>query len=386
MENKEIRCSIYKKCNGCQMQNLCYEDQLKFKQKKLNTELSKFCKVSPIIPMDNPYHYRNKVQMAFKKVSAKKIFSGIYQSKTDTVTPVKECLIDDENADKIIASITKLVLSFKYEPYDFIRQKGFIRHVLVRTGFNSGEIMVVIVTTTPVFPSKAKFVNALLQRHPEITTIVHSINNFSNGLVMGDREDILFGKGYITDTLGGLTFQISPRSFYQVNPVMTEVLYKKAIELADIKKGDRVLDAYCGTGTISLIASKSGADIVGVELNKEAHKDAMINARLNKISNVYFNNDDAGKFIKQLAKDKERIDVVILDPPRAGSTRMFIESVGALSPKKVVYVSCNPVTLKRDLEIFRAKGYKVNQIQPVDMFPHTHHVECVVLMTKINQN
>ena len=382
MKDNELKCSIYKSCSGCQMQNLCYNDQIKHKQKELSVLLSRFVKVSPIIEMDNPYHYRNKVQMAFKKVSAKKIFSGIYQSKKNTVTPVKECLLDDKRADAIIATITKLVLSFKLEPYDFIKHKGFIRHVLVRTGFTSGQIMIVLVTTSPVFPSKNKFLNALLERHPEISTVVLSVNNFSNGFVLGDKEEVVFGKGYITDTLCGLEFRISPRSFYQVNPVMTEKLYNKAIELADLKQGDKVLDAYCGIGTISLIASKSGADVIGVELNKDAYSDALTNAKLNKINNAYFYNDDAGDFIKKLTKDGQKIDVVILDPPRAGSTRTFINSVSDLAPEKVVYVSCNPVTLKRDLDYFRYKGYKVKSIQPFDMFPFTHHIESVVLMVK----
>lgn len=385
MEVKEQKCGIYKKCNGCQMMNLAYNDQIKYKQKMLGQLLSKLCKVSPVIEMENPYHYRNKVQMAFKKISSKQIYSGIYQSKTDTVTKVSECLLDDKRADAIIATVTKLVLSFKLEPYDFIRQQGYIRHILVRTGVNTDEIMVVLVTTTAMFPSKTKFINALLSRHPEITTVVHSFNPPSNGLVMGEREEVLFGKGYITDKLCDLTFRISPRSFYQVNPSMTEKLYTKAVELAEIKNGDRVLDAYCGTGTISLIAAAKGADVIGVELNTEAYNDAVVNAKLNGIENVQFFNDDAGTFIKGLTENKDKVDVVILDPPRAGSTRTFISCVSELAPEKVVYVSCNPVTLKRDLDFFRYKGYKPVVIQPVDMFPHTHHVETIVLMTKVQK-
>ncbi len=385
MQNKELQCSIYKKCNGCQMRNLLYKEQIKHKQKMLNEKLSRFAKVDELISMDNSNNYRNKVQMAFKKVSAKKIYSGIYQSKTNTITPVKECLLDDKRADEIIKTITKLIISFKLQPYDYIKQKGFLRHVLVRTGFKSSEIMVVLVTTSPIFAVKNKFVNALLERHPEITTIVVSVNDFSNKLSIGNKQEVLYGKGYITDTLCDLKFQISPKSFYQINPVMTEKMYNKAIEFAEIKKGDKVLDAYCGIGTISLVAAKTGADVVGVELNKDAYKDAIINANLNKIKNAYFYNEDATEFIKKLAMDKEEIDVVILDPPRAGSTRSFINSVSELSPEKVVYVSCNPVTLKRDLDYFKYKGFKIMKIQPFDMFPHTHHVETVVLMSRVDK-
>lgn len=382
MDNNEIKCKIYKKCSGCQLMNMDYEHQLKFKQKIVYDNLKMYGKINTIIPMDNPYHYRNKVQMGFKKINGKDISGGIYQSKKNSITPVKKCLLDNKKADEIIITVAQLAKSFKLKVYDFVRQDGFLRHVLVRCGNTSGEIMVVIVTSSIIFSCKQKFVNALVSRHPEITTIVLSVEDSSNGLVIGDRLETLYGKGYIEDTLCGLKFRISPKSFYQVNSVQTEILYKKAIELADIKEGNRILDAYCGTGTIGLLASVKKASVIGVELNENACNDAIFNAKMNNIENAEFINSDAGEFMKELVEQKEKVDVVFMDPPRQGSSKKFIDSLAQLSPAKVVYVSCNPVTLSRDLFYMSKKGYWVKEIQPVDMFPHTSHVECVVLMSK----
>ncbi len=374
-------CPNYKKCGGCQLQNMTYEKQLSFKQVKVIRLLGRFCHVDEIIGMDEPFHYRNKVQAAFGMRNGK-IISGVYQSSTHNIVPVDDCLIEDVVADKIIVTIRKLAESFKMKPFNDTTMKGFLRHVLVKRGFVSGQVMVVLVTASGAFPSQRSFVNALLGRHPEITTIVRNINDKHTSLVLGERSETLFGEGYIEEQLCGLSFRISPKSFYQINPVQTEVLYNKAAEFAELTGTERVIDAYCGTGTIGLIMSKQAGEVIGVELNKDAVRDAKSNAAANGVKNIQFFCGDAGRFMVEMAEARETADVVITDPPRAGCSLDFLRSLIKLSPKRVVYVSCNPETLARDLGFLTRKGYRAVKIQPVDMFPFTEHVECVVLITR----
>ena len=377
------RCPVYKKCGGCQL-DTAYPNQLQFKQRKTERLLHRFGKVSPIIGMDHPCHYRNKVQAAFYTNRSGKIISGVYQSGTHHVVGIDRCMIEDETADRIIVGVRKLLPSFKLTTYHEDTGRGFLRHVLVRRGFATGEVLLVLVTGTPVFPSKNNFVKALLKQFPEITTIVQNINNLSTNLVLGVRQTVLYGKGYIEDVLCGCRFRISPRSFYQINPVQTEILYGKAMEFADLKGHETVLDTYCGIGTIGIVAAKHGAgQVIGVELNGDAVHDAIINAKRNNLKNIRFYKDDAGAFMEAVAQENERCDVVFMDPPRAGSTETFLRALIKMSPKTVVYVSCNPETLARDLNFLtRNSDYTVQKIQPVDMFPHTEHIETVVLLKK----
>ena len=242
--------------------------------------------------------------------------------------------------------------------------------------------MVVLVTGTSQFPKKRSFVNALVKNCPYITTVVQNVNNKFTSMVLGDKSEVLFGDGKITETLCDMKFRISPKAFYQINPIQTEILYNKAIEFADFNGTERIIDAYCGTGTIGLIASKYVKEVIGVEINKDAVKDAKENAKLNGAKNIKFVAEDAGKFMVSLAEQGEKIDTVIMDPARAGADIPFLSSLVKLEPKKVVYVSCNPETLARDLAYLVKNGYKVKKIQPVDMFPHTSHVESVVLMSR----
>ncbi|MBR4858781.1 MAG: 23S rRNA (uracil(1939)-C(5))-methyltransferase RlmD [Clostridia bacterium] len=375
-------CPLAKKCGGCQLQNMTYERQLKWKQARCEILLKKFGKVEKIIGMENPYHYRNKVQAAFGRTKSGKIISGVYQSGSHRIVSVDSCMTEDEIADKIIVDIRNMVPKFKIWTYDEDRGTGFLRHVLVKRGFSSGQVMVVIVGASGYFPMKKKFTTALLEMHPEITTVVLNINPKDTNLVLGDKEEILYGNGYIEDTLCGCVFRISPKSFYQINPVQTEKLYSKAMELAKLDKDTKVLDAYCGIGTIGLVAAKTAGNVIGVELNPDAVKDAISNAKRNDSKNARFYCADAGDFMQELAENGERFDVVFMDPPRSGSSKKFIESLAVASPEKVVYISCNPETLARDLQMITKKGYKVRKICPVDMFPHTNHTECAVLLTK----
>lgn len=378
----QIKCPVVDICGGCQIQHLPYETQISQKETQVINLLKDFGKVSPLIPMDDPYYYRNKIHATFQSDRRGKIISGIYQAGTHNVVPVDSCLLHDQRADKIIVSIREMLRSFKMRPYDEDTKRGLLRHVLIRTGFKSNQIMVVLVLGSQVFPSRKNFVKALIKKHPEINTVVMNVNTKKTSMVLGEREQVLYGRGFIEDTLCDQVFRISPKSFYQVNPVQTEVLYNKALELADFSGDETIIDAYCGIGTIGLIASKHVKKVIGVELNKDAFKDAINNAKRNNIDNVFFHNDDAGDFMLKMADKKQGVDAVIMDPPRNGSSPAFLSSLVTMKPEKVVYISCNPVTLKRDLDVLVNKGYQVEEMVPVDMFPGTHHVETVCLLTR----
>ena len=376
-------CPLYKKCGGCQLQNMTYDEQLSFKQAKTIRYLGRFGHVNEIIGMEKPYHYRNKVQAAFGTTRGGKIISGVYQSSSHNIVLVDECMLEDKTADKIITDIRKILLpKFRLTAYNEDTGKGFLRHVLVKRGFATNEVMVVLVTGTRVFPKKDEFVRELLKLHPVITTVIWNINGSKTSLVLGDKEEVLYGSGYIEDVLCKKRFRISAKSFYQINPVQTEKLYNTAIDFAELTGKETVLDAYCGTGTIGIVASDKAKNVIGVELNKDAVKDAISNAKLNKTENIRFFCADAGKFMVGMAEDNETVDLVFMDPPRAGSDLNFLRSVAALKPDKVVYISCNVETQARDLAFLCKNGYKVKKIQPVDMFPHTNHVETVVLLSQ----
>ncbi len=377
------KCPIYKKCNGCQLMNMeDYSQQLKFKQKQVNSLFEGICGVRHIIGMENPFHYRNKMQPVFRITRDGKTVSGIYQSNNNGVASIDSCLLENKRANEITVEIRNLMKSFKLQPADGKGSKGFLRSLLIRTGHKSGEIMVVFVTAGPIFPSKNNFVKALIKKCPDITTIVQSINSSDNFLTVGDRQTVLYGKGKITDTLCGCTFSISPSSFYQINPVQTERLYSIAMEFAHLTGEERVIDAYCGIGTIGIISSKKAGVVIGVETNKDAVRDARENAKLNKCRNMSFACEEAGKFMRDLAENDMSADVVFADPPRSGCSKEFLDSVATLSPKRMVYISCNPVTQVRDIKYMMKKGYKPEIVQPVDMFPHTKHVETVCLLCK----
>ncbi|WP_395013550.1 23S rRNA (uracil(1939)-C(5))-methyltransferase RlmD [Robinsoniella peoriensis] len=375
-------CPVSKKCGGCQYQGIPYQEQLKLKEKEIRKWIGKFCKVNAVIGMENPYHYRNKVHAVFDRDKRGNPICGVYQAGTHNVVPIESCMIEDQKADEIIQSIRGLLKSFKIRTYDEDTGYGLLRHVLVKRGFTTNEIMVVLVTASPVFPSKNNFVGAIRKLHPEITTIIQNVNARGTSMVLGDKEKTLFGKGYIEDILCGCTFRISSKSFYQVNPVQTEVLYKKAIDAAGLTGNELVIDAYCGIGTIGLIASKKAKQVIGVELNKDAVRDAVTNAKRNEIENVRFYCADAGNFMADMAAQGEKADVVFMDPPRSGSTEEFMDSMVQMGPERVVYVSCNPETLGRDLEYLTKKGYGCKGSWGVDMFGWTGHVETAVLLER----
>ncbi len=384
MDNKKTNtpCQAAKKCGGCQLQNLDYAKQLSLKQSKVERCLGKFCSVKPIVGMKNPVNYRKKVQAAFFCGRGRKVLSGVYQSTSHSITPVGKCMIQDATANRIIETIRKMLLDYKLEPFDMRSGRGLLRHVLIRIGAESGQVMVVLVTSGPIFQLKKHFTAELVRRHPEITTVVHNVNKDYEGLMLGNFETVLYGKGYIEDSLCGLKFRISSRAFYQVNPAQAQILYDKAVEYAALTGKEIVVDAYCGVGTIGLIASKGAKQVWGVESNRDAVKNAIANAKANGISNVRFVTADAGDWMQDMAATKERVDVVLLDPPRAGCSRNFLDALIDLNPKRVVYVSCNPETQERDMKILVAAGYKAIEAIPIDMFPYTNHVECVAVLER----
>ena len=374
-------CPLAKKCGGCDYQGMPYEQQLREKEKLVKKLLGNMGEVRPILGAETPYHYRNKVHAVFSRKRNGEVISGIYQEGTHRVVPVNACQIENEKADEIIVTIRGLLKSFRIRVYDEDTDFGLLRHVMVRTAAATGQIMVVLVVRTPVFPSKNNFVKALRAVHPEITTVVLNVNERRTSMVLGERNIPIYGKGYIEDVLCGCSFRISPTSFYQVNAAQTERLYKTAMTLARLNKRDRVVDAYCGIGTIGMVAAKTAREVIGVELNKEAVRDAARNAVCNHMDNIRFVQGDAGMFLEGMADREEPVDVVFMDPPRSGSSEAFLKSLLVLKPKKIIYISCNPETQARDLKMLKG-DYRVETIQPVDMFPFCGHVETVVLLSK----
>lgn len=374
--NKEF-CPAAKRCGGCQWIGMDYKEQLREKEKQVRKILAPYCRLEGIVGMEQPLFYRNKVHAVFGEDQKHRPISGIYGERTHRIVPVDSCLIENQKADAIIVSIRELLPSFKIRPYNEDTGYGLLRHVLIRTGQISGQIMVVLVLASPILPSKNNFVKALLKCHPEITTIVVNVNNRSTSMVLGEKEQVIYGKGYIEDTLCGKVFRISPRSFYQVNPVQTEVLYAKTMEYAALTGCETVVDAYCGTGTIGIIASDKAKQVIGVELNADAVRDARNNAKINQVRNIQFYQNDAGRFLLEMEAQGAEVDVVLMDPPRSGSSEEFLTAVARMAPGKVVYISCNPETLGRDLKYLTGKGYRAERAAAVDMFPFTGHVEVV---------
>ena len=372
------RCKICTSCGGCQYQQLDYQAQLKYKTKRVKEALLRIANVKhdvlPCIGMDNPYNYRNKIQVPYKKDKKGVIKFGFYKENTHDIMPIKECAIEDKRAASILWDIKILAEEMNIPIYNEDSGKGLLRYVLIRTSYHYEELMVVLITTSMNFPGQRNFVNELVLKHPEITTIVENVNNRHTNVILGSQEKVLYGPGHIKDDILGLTFEISASSFFQVNPVQVEKLYASALNLIDFNKKEIVLDAYSGVGTIGLIAARNAKQVISVEINKSAHRNAIENAKRNNVLNIDFYCDDASVFISKYNGD---IDVLIMDPPRSGSDEAFLSTVMRKRIKKIVYVSCDPETLARDIK-YLSSLYEVDYVQPVDMFPMTAHVETVV--------
>ena len=378
------KCKICTSCGGCQYQQLNYQAQLISKTKRVKEALHRIAHVKqevlPCIGMDDPYNYRNKIQVPFNKDKNGKVKFGFYKENSHIIMPIKECAIEDKRAAPILWDIKLLLEEMNIPCYNEDSGKGILRYVLIRTSHHYEELMVVLVTAQLNFPGQRNFISELVNRHPEITTIVENVNSRHTNVILGNQEKVLYGSGHIKDDILGLTFEISASSFFQVNPVQVEKLYQCALDLIDFSKKEVVLDAYSGVGTIGLIAAKNAKKVISVEINKSAHKNAIENAKRNNVGNIEFICADAGEYI---SKSNEKIDILIMDPPRSGSDETFLSTVMNKKIKKIIYISCNPETLARDID-FLSSMYKVNYVQPVDMFPMTAHCETVVSLTLRN--
>ena len=377
-ERIQPRCKICTSCGGCQYQQLDYKAQLKYKTKRVKEALTRIANIKqevlPCLGMKEPYNYRNKIQVPFNKDKNGKVKFGFYKENSHIIMPIKECAIEDRRAAPILWDIKLLLEEMNIPTYNEDSGKGIFRYALIRTSYHYEELMVVLITSQMNFPGQRNFVNELVKRHPEITTIVENVNSRHTNVILGNQEKVLYGPGHIKDDILGLTFEISAASFFQVNPVQVEKLYTSALNLIDFNKKEIVLDAYSGVGTIGLIAARNAKQVISVEINKSAHKNAIENAKRNNIDNIEFHCADAGEFISKYDGD---IDVLIMDPPRSGSDETFLSTVMDKRIKKIVYVSCNPETLARDIK-YLSSMYEVNYVQPVDMFPMTAHVETIV--------
>ncbi|WP_283679086.1 23S rRNA (uracil(1939)-C(5))-methyltransferase RlmD [Lentilactobacillus sp. Marseille-Q4993] len=368
------------------LQHLAYESQLKFKQHQIEVDFQKAkypVEVDPTIGMEKPYQYRNKAQIPVRNVDGQ-LETGFYRRHSHDLVPIEDFYIQDPKIDEAIIIVRDILRKFEVPAYDEIKHTGVIRNVMVRRGHYSGEMMIVLITRTKKLPSGDQIVEEIRKQLPEINSIVQNINEKKTNALMGRKNVVLFGSEKIIDKLMGLMFEISPTSFYQVNPVQTEKLYSLAIEKAKLNKDDVVIDAYCGIGTISLAVAKKVKQVYGVEVVEDAVRDAKRNAKLNGLDNVRFVANRAETQMAEWQKQGIKPDVVIVDPPRKGLDASLIDSIDEMNPERVVYVSCNPATLTRDVKLFADKGYKLNQpIQPVDQFPQTTHIESISVLERV---
>jgi 23S rRNA (uracil1939-C5)-methyltransferase len=384
MNNNIKICPYTENCGGCQLQGMPYQEQLEEKMTIVKEVVGKYAPVGPIVSMQDPTHYRNKSQTAYGMKQGN-VINGKYRLYSHELTSVKSCMLEDKETDVIFQTINELMNTLFIEPYDEDLDLGVIRHVLVKRSFSTNQIMVVLVCGTSKIPRKKDFLKLLITRHPNIQTILLNINNQPTSIILGDKEEeILYGDGYIEDELCGLNFVITAKSFYHENSIQAEKLYTIAMKMAQLKETDVVIDAYCGTGTIGLVAAKQGIDhLIGVEINEAAVMDAKLNASSNHIENAEFICADASSFFKTMAKAKEHIDVLFLEPTKSGTDERFLAAAMKMNPRNIIYISCNVDTLDRDLRyIERFGNYRVRGIQPIDLFPYTEHIENIVLIEK----
>ena len=381
-ERAEPFCPLYKNCGGCQLQHMSYPAQLKWKRQQVVDAIERIGKLDGVeifdtLGMENPLRYRNKMQFPV----GKNLLVGCYARGSHKIIDTNACLIQNGLNDKILNAVRRVAKKFNLPPYDEDTHRGFLRHVMGRVGCD-GEFMVVLVTAAKNFPDEKNFVRALLKELPDVTSIQQNVQTFHNNVILGRDMKILYGKPTIHDKIGGLRFNISARSFFQVNTAQAEVLYKTALDFAELHGRETVIDAYCGTGTISLFLARKARKVIGVEVVSSAIADAKKNSRENKIRNAEFIVGDAVKILPKIFSAGVFAEVVVVDPPRAGCDKKVLETFAAMQPEKIIYVSCNPATLARDLKILSDFGWRTKKIQPVDMFPFTSHVECVAQLIR----
>lgn len=381
-------CSIYKNCGGCQLQHMSYEGQLGFKTQRVKEVIARIAKLNDVavhntLGMEQPYRYRNKVQLPVGKVNGE-LRIGFYAPRSHDIIGMDTCHIQDEVADKVVGLTKEWMLKHNLEPYNELEDKGNIRHIMIRRGFKTSEVMVVVVTRDEKLPYSDEFVSLMQSNIEGLKSVIQNVNPKKTNVILGDKNKVLWGETIITDYIGKFRFNISPLSFFQVNPAQTEVLYSKALEYADLTGEETVFDAYCGTGTISLFLSQKAKKVYGVEIVPQAIEDAKKNALQNGVDNVEFLVGQSEKVIPELIDKGVKADVVVVDPPRKGCEKSLLEAISKMAPRRIVYVSCDPATLARDLGILEELGYRAVEVQPVDNFPQTAHVECVVGLRRAN--
>ena len=380
----ESDCSTYKRCGGCNLRHVKYDETLKIKQNLVqslvNKTLKNKIKVKETIGMENPYYYRNKAQFPIGKDKENNVVMGVFANRTHEIIPIEECFIQNKEIQKLSKFILEFIKENDISVYDETSRKGLIRHIVTKIGIKTNEIMCIIVINGKEIPKEKELTMQIIKKFPNVKTIVKNINTKNTNVIMGEKNEKIYGDGYIEDKLGEYTFKISPHSFYQVNPVQAEKLYSIGVEAANINKEDVVFDLYCGIGTISLFMAKYAKKVYGVEIVEQAIKDAKENAKINNIKNTEFIAGDTKLILDDLINNKKIIpNVVMVDPPRKGLDNRSVENILKIMPNRFVYISCNPATLVRDLAKFE-EVYEVKEIQPVDMFPFTGHVECVAVL------
>ncbi|HHQ4154893.1 TPA: 23S rRNA (uracil(1939)-C(5))-methyltransferase RlmD [Clostridium perfringens] len=382
-------CAIYKRCGGCKLQHASYKAQLDFKWDRVKDCVSKIGKLDPTIVkyplgMENPWRYRNKVQLPIGLINGE-VKIGFFAPRSHDIIDMESCLIQDEIGDKVVKLTREWIEKFNIRPYNVdgeYDEKGIVRHIMIRRGFTTNEVMVVLVTNGEKLPHKEEFVDLMVKNIPGIKSVIQNINSKKTNVILGLESKTLWGEDTISDYIGDFRFNISPLSFFQVNPIQTEVLYGKALEYANLTGNEEVFDAYCGTGTITLFLSQKAKKVYGVEIIPQAIDNAWINAKENKVENVEFFVGESEVVIPALINKGVKADVVVVDPPRKGCDKKLLDAITNIDAKKIVYVSCDPSTLGRDLQVLEENGYKTLEVQPVDMFPNTAHIECCVLLKK----
>ena len=388
-ERQEAPCAVYDECGGCQLQHLTYEGQLKEKREIVQNAFQRIGRFSdidvlPVLGMKEPWRYRNKSQVPLQYVNGRPAW-GFFKPRTHDIVPTETCLIQTDEADRLLQAITEQLPTLHIPLYDERKHRGVLRHVIVRKGMNTGEVMVVLITNGEKLPAKDRLIETILATEPNVTSIVQNINHQKTNVIFGNESRTLYGKPYIYDTIGDVKFQISDRSFYQINAGQMEVLYEEALKAADLTGEEVVIDAYCGIGTISLFLAQRARHVYGVEIVKQAIEDARINARLNEMDNATFEVGKAEEVVPRWYEEGVEADVFVVDPPRKGCDATLLETIITHEPKKVVYVSCNPATLARDVRMLVDGGYVLEKVQPVDMFGHTMHIESVALLSKVEK-
>jgi 23S rRNA (uracil1939-C5)-methyltransferase len=382
-------CNVFYKCGGCQIQHMSYDLQLEMKQNQVENVMRKVAKlpdvpVHPVIGMEDPWRYRNKIQIPVGEKDGE-LITGFYRQRSHhIIEDMETCVIQNELGDRMVEAVRRIATDLGVKAFDEENHLGDLRHIIVRTAYETNDTMIILVTRTEKVPQLETLITQLTETYPAVKSIIQNINGEKTNVILGKRSKTLFGNDYIIDTIGDLKFAISAKSFYQVNPVQTKVLYEKALEYAAVDADDIVIDAYCGIGTISLFLAQKAKKVYGVEIVPEAIEDAKKNAKLNQMDNVEFVVGEAEKVMPWWTAQGLRPNVIVVDPPRKGCDEALLQAMIAMEPKRIVYVSCNPSTLARDLRILEDGGYKTQEVQPVDMFSQTSHVESVAWLSRMD--